>query len=122
MEGNLIMVVDDNPQLLALLEDYLEMSHYDVIQAANADSALKLFKKHKPRIVLTDVVMPKHSGIQLITELREIDPEVHIVAMTGGCRVEGVEDYIEMCYTVGANAVITKPFDLSHLKELLDNF
>ena len=65
-----ILIAEDDDQFRTLLTRFLE-PHYQVLAANNGEDALAMARKESPAIVLTDVLMPKKSGVELLQELRE---------------------------------------------------
>jgi CheY-like chemotaxis protein len=80
-----ILVVEDEPATLKITQILLESWGYHVLQANGATQALEIFEKSRSSIqlVLTDVMMPGMSGVQLAEKLREADPHVRIIYMSG---------------------------------------
>ena len=89
-----ILVVDDDPEVLALAVDILEMARYTVLSAADPRHALRLVRTHAEPIhlLLTDVVMPLMNGLQLAAEVRALRPEVKILLMSA-YRTKEIDDY-----------------------------
>ena len=80
-----ILVVDDEPNVLQLVESILEEAGYSVIGASSADSAIKTFDKmaRRPDLLLTDVVMPGMSGVDLAIAVRNDVPDCRILLFSG---------------------------------------
>lgn len=109
-----ILIVDDNEQFLGLLNEHLINNGFEVACCFNGLDAKEKFVEFKPHIVVTDIVMPDIDGIELLLEIRRIDPSVRVVAMSGGN--EGhAETYLQMADKLGANSILNKPFPLSDL-------
>jgi DNA-binding NtrC family response regulator len=89
-----ILVVDDDPKVLALAVDILEMARYTVLSTADPRHALRLVRTHAEPIhlLLTDVVMPLMNGLQLAAEVQALRPEVKILLMSA-YRTEDIDDY-----------------------------
>jgi CheY-like chemotaxis protein len=68
--------------------------------------------------VLTDIIMPEQDGIGVIMAMRRERPGVKIIAMSGGGRV-GKADFLSIAKMVGADAVISKPFDINELVTMI---
>lgn len=114
-----ILVVDDNQTLLEMLNESLVEHGYDVVYSHDGKEATKLFSEFNPDIVLTDIVMPDIDGIELLLNLRKINSDIKIMAMSGGNRGHA-ETYLNMAEKLGANKIITKPFDIAELLKQLD--
>jgi signal transduction histidine kinase/FixJ family two-component response regulator len=80
---NKILLVDDEEGIRKVLSISLTDSGYKVLTAANGDEALKIFKKDKPPIVLTDIKMPGIDGITLLKEIKKARPDTEVIMITG---------------------------------------
>ena len=105
-----VLVVDDDPMVLQAMVFLLEDHGFAVLTATDGVQGLHLYRKHRPDIVLTDIIMPAKEGIALTRELRQEFPDARIVAMSGGGRM-GNSDYVRIACALGANAGLYKPFD-----------
>ncbi len=108
-----VMVVDDEPINQQVLENQLGLEGYEIIKALDAIEALEILDKHKPDIVLLDVMMPKMSGFELNRRIREkySPSELPIIMLT----VKNRETDIIQGFASGANDYITKPFSKKEL-------
>ena len=116
MDGNLyyfmntkykILVVDDEPDIVELLEYNLLKEGYDVKTAINGQKAIDIAKDYQPHLILLDIMMPKMDGIEACRRIRELPKmkEVFILFLTARS-----EEYSEVAaFEVGANDYITKP-------------
>ena len=111
-----ILVVDDNTVLLEMLNEALVEKGFDVLCCNDGDAAQKNFSEFKPDIVLTDIVMPGVDGIELLLGLRKINPNIKVIAMSGGNRGHA-DTYLHMAEKIGANVILVKPFEISDLLE-----
>ncbi|MEG1586502.1 MAG: two-component regulator propeller domain-containing protein [Bacteroidales bacterium] len=113
-----ILLVEDNSELRAYLAQYL-MRSYIVIEATNGSEALELIKKGSPDFILSDVVMPEISGVELCTRLKANIETCHIpvILLTS---LADREDIIKG-FNSGADDYITKPFDLSVLESKISS-
>jgi two-component system cell cycle sensor histidine kinase/response regulator CckA len=89
-----ILVVDDDPEVLALAVDILELARYTVLSTADPRHALRLIRTNAEPIhlLLTDVVMPLMNGLQLAAEVQALRPEVKILLMSA-YRTKEIDDY-----------------------------
>ena len=76
-----VLVVDDEPEILDFLTSLLEDEGYHVLQAMNATDALKAARERSPDIVLSDLMMPRHSGVELYRWLCEETLEPRMIFM-----------------------------------------
>jgi two-component system cell cycle sensor histidine kinase/response regulator CckA len=91
-----ILVIDDERETLRLVQNLLAESGYEVIVAAGAESALRVFDELKtpPDVVLTDVVMPGMSGPMLVERLRKQVPNLRVLFMSGYDHSQVVQRYV----------------------------
>ncbi len=113
-----VLLVDDDAMVMGAVTMLLEDHGFTVIPAGNGIEALRLYREHKPDLVLTDIIMPEKEGIALIRELRQEFPEARIVAMSGGGRI-GNSDYVTIAMALGADAGLNKPFDDDQLMKTI---
>ncbi len=81
-----VLVIDDDPGMREMMKSMLESAKYQVILATSGVSALPLFREHRPDLIVTDILMPDKDGIETLREIRKIDPEAKIIAVSGGGR------------------------------------
>lgn len=79
-----ILVIDDDESMREVLRLMLQSLKLQVIEAANGVAGLALFCAHKPNLVITDILMPEKDGIETVREIRMIDPDARIIAISGG--------------------------------------
>jgi DNA-binding NtrC family response regulator len=117
-----VLVVDDEPDMLRLVEAILVEQGYEVIVAKGSDTAIRTFERltRKPDLVLTDVVMPGMSGPMMIDHLLSLEPNLRVLFMSGYDDRQVVQRYV----VEKGFALIPKPFTLQRLgtfvKDVLD--
>lgn len=111
-----ILVVDDEPEVLLLLTDILESVGYEVVTATNGEEGLRQYQRGNVDLIVTDIIMPDKEGLESIMDYKQLNPEVKIIAISGGARI-GPHTYLKMAEKFGARRVFSKPF---RNKELLD--
>ena len=99
-----ILVVDDEPEMLALLIEWLEEDGHDVSTASNGWDALEIFIDRRPVLTITDLRMPGMDGFQLIKRIREIS-NTHVIALTA----MGGEEHTVLGFDLGADEYLVKP-------------
>jgi DNA-binding response OmpR family regulator len=104
-----ILIVDDDDLLRGALHKTLVRAGHDVEDAADGTAALQAFGRRRCDLVITDIVMPKTEGLDMIRALRRLDPGVKIIAISGG-GLGKAGDYLEMAQKLGATSVLPKPF------------
>lgn len=115
-----ILLVEDNEDLRSMLKQMLEKRNHKIIEASNGREAINKFKSVLTDLVITDILMPEQDGIQLIMELKKKKPELLIIAISGGGKI-GPANYLDIARVLGADAVFTKPFNVNHLIEEVEN-
>lgn len=122
MSNRNILVIDDEKSVRKIICDNMEMSGFQVASAAGCDEGLALINPASPPgLVITDIIMPQKSGLEVIAEVRKRHPAMKIVAISGGGKInEGDEDVLEKASEAGAHAVLTKPLDLDELERTVE--
>jgi two-component system nitrogen regulation response regulator GlnG len=100
-----ILVVDDEPQIRALLGELLETSGFEPILAEDGVAAIATFKAERPPVVLLDLKMPKLGGMEVLPELRAIDPRVSVIILTASNEIRTAVQAMRL----GAYDYLTKP-------------
>ena len=107
-----ILVVDDEHLVRNLTAQVLERAGYDVVSVGDAQSALELLEQNDVDLVVSDVVMPGLSGVELLNEIRDRRPDLPILLMTGGSpEPERTSRALEL----GASGIVYKPFSHADL-------
>ena len=105
-----ILVVDDDPKIVALVRTYLERERYPVVTASDGRAALRAIEEHAPRLVVLDLMLPEIDGMTVIRRARE-DGDVPILVLSArgavGDRVLGLSE--------GADVYLPKPFSPAEL-------
>ena len=116
-----VLVVDDEEDILEFLSYNLKKEGFNLILANNGNKGLELVKKHKPDLVILDVMMPEMDGIEVCEKIREIEDldDVLILFLTARS-----DDYSELAgFSAGADDYITKPIKpkllISRVKAIL---
>ena len=103
-----ILIVDDEVEIINTLTRYLELDdHYEIESVTDPAKALEKVNKDKIHIVLTDIMMPGMSGIELLEQIKTIDGLTQVIMMTAFSTIDRVVE----CLEKGANDYILKPFD-----------
>jgi DNA-binding response OmpR family regulator len=104
-----VLVVDDDPVILKLLEVNFEMEGFEVVGASDGAMGLERARQVLPDIVILDVMMPRMTGYEVAKALREDDDTAHIpiIFVTARAQSSDVERGIEL----GVDDYVTKPFD-----------
>jgi DNA-binding response OmpR family regulator len=114
-----ILVVDDNAVVRKVIRQALELEGHDVMVAEDGNEALDCFRERVADLVITDIVMPGKEGIETILELRLLETDVKILAISGGGLVSP-SVYLTSAKLLGADGSIAKPFTARELIEAVD--
>jgi PAS domain S-box-containing protein len=106
-----ILIVDDEPQVTKLLERRLTMEGYSCGTALSAEGALAMMKEEPFSAVLIDIRLPKMNGIELLEEVKNLDPDIAAVMVTAVMDRESAVEAMRL----GADHYIVKPFDLEEV-------
>jgi len=107
-----ILLVEDDPNLGLLLQDYLQLKgKFDVVLCTDGEEGLKAFNKHNFDLCIFDVMMPKKDGFTLGKEIRKINTDVPIIFATAKAMMEDKAS----AYDLGGDDYITKPFRIEEL-------
>ena len=111
-----ILVVDDDPDIVTVLQDRLEAQGYETVTAEDGARALELIDRDPPRLMLLDLEMPRLSGLELLKRLAEANRtgpgrDLSIIVMTAHGTVAAAVEAMKY----GAYDFVTKPFDMDHL-------
>jgi CheY-like chemotaxis protein len=111
-----ILVVDDDEDIRAGMTLALRSEGADVIQAADGNEAVALWRSHEPPVIVLDMMLPKRSGFLVLEELRETatPPIVVMVTANEGRRHE------QYARTLGVHAYLTKPIPLESLISVIE--
>lgn len=116
-----VLLVDDEPDVRRLLRETLERAGYRVECAVDGVDAAVALDRCKPRLVISDLVMPNRDGLTLIRDIRARNIDVKIVAISGGSRAGHGPD-LASALDAGADAVLTKPFGARELARIVQGF
>jgi len=109
-----LLIVDDEEHIRDMLSRHFRFLEYDVITAGNGAEALEKLEKSKFDVVISDIVMPGFSGVELLRVLRDQYPMISTIMITGYITLENAL----ACMRLGADTCIFKP--LEELSELED--
>lgn len=107
-----MLVVDDEVEICDFLKTFFEERNYKVFTALNGDMATRLVDSEKPSIVLLDIKMPGHDGIEVLKRIKATHPETKVIMVTA---IE-TRDKIDEAIRYGADNYITKPLSLEYLE------
>lgn len=118
-----ILIADDNPQILELLEAYLDLPGVRIITAANGEQTLEAVDRDRPNLILLDVMMPKRSGFEVCRRLKQDERTRDIPIMIVTALNEQAD--LDRAQELGADDIISKPVNkldlVSRVKRLLEH-
>lgn len=115
MADGQLLVVDDEEEITAVLEEHFRACGYAVDVAHNGSAALRMAVARRPDAVLLDITMPGPDGSEVLSRLRAVDPTVAVVMLTGN----GDEALAKKLLRAGALDYVRKPFDLDLLTQVV---
>lgn len=110
-----ILIVDDNPNMSSLLSEMLEVFDYESIRAGDGIEAIEKVEQSDFRLVITDMRMPKMSGLDLLRRIKEKRPDLPVVVISGYALDEEGNDILSSM----ADGFLNKPFKMSDIEKLL---
>jgi CheY-like chemotaxis protein len=115
-----ILVVDDDPDFLELIEFNLKLSGFEVTLATSGQEALEIAREQpQPSVILLDTTMPGMSGLEVLSELKytEETENIPVFMLTGKTMIGD----IEQAFDIGADDYITKPVEMKQLGRMVKN-
>ena len=114
-----IIIVDDDPAMVAVLSEVLREHRHEVIPASSPERAMQLTRDESPDLVLADVEMPegKPLGLKLLQQVKEHNRSIPVVMITG----QGTKERAVQALRAGAQDFIEKPFQIDELVKRVDN-
>jgi two-component system, NtrC family, response regulator HydG len=107
MEKAKVLIVDDEEDICRSLKLFLESENCLVYTAGDVDQAKKIIESHKIDVVVTDIILPGETGVELLSILRKKHPEIQIIMMTGEPTIDTASEAVRQ----GAFDYLTKPID-----------
>jgi DNA-binding response OmpR family regulator len=104
-----VLVIDDDPVILQLLRVNFEIEGFEVVSAADGREGLERARRDDPDVILSDIMMPRLDGLQLVSELK-VDPRTrHLPVILLTAKAQNAE--VQQGLDLGADDYVTKPFD-----------
>ena len=113
-----VMIVEDNPQNMKLIEMLLRSKSYVLLKACDGEEALDIAIREEPDLIIMDMQLPKMSGIEVTKRLRQMPVFSHtpIIALTAYAMRGDKERFLE----AGCNAYLSKPISTRELPVIID--
>jgi CheY-like chemotaxis protein len=114
-----ILVIDDDNDVRAMIYANLTDCGYEVIEASNGEMCMNILETQTlPDLVITDIVMPRKDGLEVVMEIRQKYPDLKLISISGGGRSWG-GDYLAMSQKLGADAILPKPLNMNDLEDTI---
>ncbi len=111
-----ILIADDEKEIINVLSDFLKSEHFTNLDtASDGDEAISKFNKGKHDLVITDIVMPKKSGIDVLRHVKAVSPNSQIVILTANANKDSAITAVKL----GAYDYIEKPFNLEIISRIV---
>ena len=109
MPDSIVLVVDDDPVILKLLEVNFEMEGFTVLVARDGEEGIEVARSNQPDVIVSDIMMPKKSGLELVVALKSdtSTSEIPIILLSAKAQNADVRTGLE----AGADDYVTKPFE-----------
>jgi DNA-binding NtrC family response regulator len=107
-----IMVVDDEPDIVLLLAEYLAKEGFTVLTANNGAEAIEKVMDHPVDLTILDVAMPEMNGIETLSRMKSLKPHLPVIMITAFRDADKVLE----AFRLGAYDCICKPFDFDYLR------
>lgn len=101
-----ILLIEDEAALQKTMSDTLKLAGYEVLQALDGEIGLRLAQTEKPDLILLDLVLPRKTGFEVLTELKK-DPKTKDLPVIVLTNLEALKD-VDRAITVGANTYLVK--------------
>jgi CheY-like chemotaxis protein len=111
-----ILIIDDDADLRTTLQEILEQAGYEVVEVSDGREGLQRYLGASVDLVITDLLMPEREGVETISALRQLNPQVRIIAMSGGGQT-GRMNFLQVAAVLGAQRTLHKPFNRHTLLE-----
>jgi DNA-binding NtrC family response regulator len=111
-----ILVVDDEAPVLVVLKKYLD-DDYEVFTAEDARSAISIFQREAPTVVITDLRMPDIDGIELMKRIKGMGRDVEVIILTGHGDMQTAIESLRL----GASDFLLKPIDFESLSRAIES-
>ena len=119
-----ILIIDDDLDFRETFRDVLELAGFEVVAAEDGEAAMVALEQHGVSLVITDILMPGMDGIDVIHAIRQRNPGLKVIAISGGNGNSRGMPSLTMASQIGADRVLKKPFGARDLidmvRDLLD--
>ena len=99
-----VLIIEDDEEIIKIIDQLLKDHQLSILHSKNGDQGIKEFRKNDVDLIITDVMLPKRDGLDIVAKVRKSNPNIPIIALSG---YEGIQ---EMAYLTGVNKFLKKPF------------
>ena len=114
-----VLIVEDFDDIRKMLKILLQLYGYEVLEAADGYEAVEIAVEEHPDLILMDIALPSLDGVQATSVIRQHEELANVPIV---CITAYTDFYQDKARAAGANAVMAKPFDLNHLKPLVQHY
>ncbi|HBC46970.1 MAG TPA: hypothetical protein DCZ43_07990 [candidate division Zixibacteria bacterium] len=114
-QGNLLLV-DDDPNVVAILQEMLDDGQYNLISAYSVAEALSIIRRQNISMILTDLMLGDGTGVEILQEAKRLHPDSQIILMTGRPTIQNAVDVIKE----GAYDYLVKPFGIERVRMTIE--
>ena len=115
-----ILVIDDDEQIRRIMKWALQKEGHHVVETQDGLQGLALCRHLAVDLIITDILMPRKDGLDLLVEIRGELPDVKVIAMSGGGPVMSSAGCLHLAADLGANEVLAKPIAKKQLLEVVN--
>jgi CheY-like chemotaxis protein len=121
-EKKKILVVEDEFGLQDILRSVLSMEGYETRIAVDGDNGYSVYKRFKPDLVVTDIVMPNLSGIELVKKIRNEQPGIKVIYVSGFFGLKRLKQELENEILEYKYRTLSKPFKISYMLDMVHEY
>ncbi len=116
------MIVEDEFRLQEIFRDIFLMEGYDVRIAVDGLDGYKIYCQFEPDLVFTDVIMPKMNGLEFVRKLRELNPHIKVIYISGFFGIKRLKRELDEDILRYGYPTLSKPFKTSEMLDLVKNY
>ncbi|MFQ5577650.1 MAG: response regulator [Anaerolineae bacterium] len=117
MSGETVLIVDDSSDIKTFLQEYVLLPRgYRVLTANDGQSGLKKATEHTPDLIMLDMSMPRMTGLEMLTALRQTDCQAPVIFMT----MHGSESVAAEVFRLGVRDYLSKPFTVEEVEQAIE--
>nr|HDM99749.1 response regulator [Deltaproteobacteria bacterium] len=117
-----ILIVEDEFGLQEIFRDIFLMEGYDVRIAVDGVKGYKIYHQFQPDLLFTDVVMPRMNGLDLVRKIREVNPQIRVIYISGFFGIDRLKRELDEDLMIYGYPTLSKPFKTSEMLDLVKNY